>query len=266
MIFQGRLTYFVIAFIALGFMLLNAGVLFAIQQTRRAVSLAAAEAARPADLSFTLVRDEGCKECFDASVLPKALTQSGAVKITSEKTLSNLSEEGKSLLNQYAPTRLPMVIIKGEIKKALEKLPSFETLGEQKNEALLITKFPPPYLDLKTGAVKGLLTLTYLIEKRCEECYEVTSHKAILGNLGLNPSKEEIVDQADAQGKQLIARYAIAKLPTIIIQGDTDEYPVLRQVWDAVGTVAKDGAFVFRTTESMGTYFDLKQGKAIIKK
>ena len=63
------------------------------------------------------------------------------------------------------------------------------------------------------------------------------------------------------QGKSLIDKYKIEKVPTIILTGDVETYISLTQVWKQVGSVETDGTYVFRSVEQMGKYRDLTTGK-----
>ena len=100
-----------------------------------------------------------------------------------------------------------------------------------------------PYLSIK------LISLT---DESCSDCYDASIHKQILSRLGLVISEEEEIDVSTENGKKLIEKYEINAVPTIIIQGDAEEYPALAQVWSQVGTVEDDGSYVFRKIEAMG--------------
>ena len=90
-------------------------------------------------------------------------------------------------------------------------------------------------------------------------------HKQILTSpqsFAILLDKEETFDVSDATGKELILRYNITQVPTIIISDEAGAYPssqALRQFF----SVEKDGYYIFRTAQVMGTYKDLAAGQVV---
>ncbi len=264
------MAYKILLGVVAALMILNAGLLFDTQRTRWATVKAAEEAAKPAEVSFTLIKPKDCKECFDAAAALGQLQENPGVKVKEQKIVTLGEDTANTLIAQYAITRLPAVVVQGDTEKLLLKIPSLSQAGssvpsgtELKDKTLVMTKFPPPYFDLTSKAVKGLLKVTYITVSSCKDCYDVQLHKLALGNLGITASNEVTVSQSSDAGQKLIARYGIQKLPTVVLTGDMAEYPILKQIWSSVGSIAKDGAYVFTALESMGTYKDLKTGKIV---
>ena len=74
--------------------------------------------------------------------------------------------------------------------------------------------------------------------------------------------KEEAYDISDAKGKELIAKYNITKVPTIILSEEIKAYPsstALNQFFSA----EKDGSYVFRKMDDVGTYRDLALNQVV---
>ena len=124
-----------------------------------------------------------------------------------------------------------------------------------------------PYYDLKTLKVRGLVTLTYLTDKSCTSCYNVSIHKSIFGNplgFAMKIVNETTYDISDPTGKALIDKYKITNVPTVIMKGDPAAYARLTAVWPQVGTVDSDGSYVFRNVGLLGVvYMNLTSGKIV---
>jgi hypothetical protein len=76
--------------------------------------------------------------------------------------------------------------------------------------------------------------------------------------------EESIVDTGSDEGKQLLDKYDIENVPTIILDGDLEVYDNFKAVWENVGTIEDDGTYVFRTITAMGqgiVYNDLAAGE-----
>lgn len=123
----------------------------------------------------------------------------------------------------------------------------------------------PPFLNLTTGKLKGLVNVVYLTDGSCAECYNVSQHKEVLTNpegFDITLDKEESYDISDAKGKELIAKYNVTKVPMVILSDEVSVYPsslALKQFF----SVEKDGSFVFRTAEAVGTYKDLTTNQVV---
>ena len=137
---------------------------------------------------------------------------------------------------------------------------------KEKDNTLVLRKTNPPFKDVATGQIKGNPDLIYLMDKTCNECYNVSIHKSILvSNFGMTFDTEKYVDVSSKEGKQLIMKYSIEKAPTIIISKDAQEYPNFETIWKEAGDTAKDGNYVFRNLDLLQgmAYKDLKSGNIL---
>ena len=92
----------------------------------------------------------------------------------------------------------------------------------------------------------------------------MATQKPILSRFGMVFSAEKTVDVADKEGKNLIKKYAITNVPTIILSPETKKYHSIAKVWPQVGTIEKDGSFIFRKMETIrANYRDLKTSNLI---
>ncbi len=214
-------------------------------------------------VSVVSIVDSECKECSSMNDVLSAFRASN-VEITSAKSVEYDSEEGKELISKYNIRRIPTLVISAEIKEyenIASVLPRLNATEVDGNYALHTNTVP--YLDLNTKKVVGLATLTLLSDSSCTECYNVSLHKSIIPNFGVVVTKEFSYDVSSSDGKKIVNKYNITKIPTIILSSESKEYPNFVQVWDSVGTREPDGSFVFRRTEVMGIYKDLSSNEIV---
>ena len=220
------------------------------------------ELKRPAELDVTIVAETSCRECFNVSTFLENLKKQN-VKIKSEKIVERMSAEGEALIKKFNIIKVPTVILSGELEKdeALQKILS--QLGEIRGSDFVLKGIGGPYVLTATGEIKGEMKLTMLTDPTCVKCYDVRVHESIIKQFGATPTVE-LVDSRAVEGKNLIEKYGIKLLPTIVLRGDFEAYPELNNVWPQVGTVEKDGARIFRQgVKGMGVYKDLTTGKVI---
>ncbi len=115
---------------------------------------------------------------------------------------------------------------------------------------------PPPYQEIPSGKLKGMATLGGLVDPSCKECYDVRIHEAILGKYGVRFREISYYNYTQPEGKDLISKYGITFVPTMIVDGEMDEYynfTPLKEVWDQVGSNETDGWHVFRNATALGS-------------
>ena len=100
--------------------------------------------------------------------------------------------------------------------------------------------------------------ITYVLPDECKSCYAVSIHKHLLARSGLPIVKENYVLISSAEGKELIEKYGITKVPTVIVRGRDNG--VLADSFEKI-----DGVYVFKDMEQLTnvTYFDIAAGKIV---
>jgi hypothetical protein len=136
-------------------------------------------------------------------------------------------------------------------------------LGEVIDDIFVFRQLIPPYIEVASGNLRGQFSLVYLTDDSCDECYDVTLHDMALTNLGLKPQSSQTIDVSSSDGQDLVDKYDITLVPTVVMNGDLSEYSSLQQVWPVVGTIADDGAYIFTGMNEMGTHRDLETGDII---
>ncbi len=104
------------------------------------------------------------------------------------------------------------------------------------------------------------LELTIITEESCKDCFNLNP---ILDNLkkeNIKISSSQAIDSATAEGKQLITKLGIKKLPTFLVKGELQKNSVLAQFFSKTGDTI-DGTFVFRQVG--GPYLDVAAGKVL---
>lgn len=191
-------------------------------------------------LTVTVLMPPDCDDCFDSSAFAAAIRQLPLVNVTENKVAYD-SEEGKALIETHKLTRAPAAVITGEIENV--SIPGFN----KTETAYFFTDTPPPYYDLGQKRVIGRVAVTFITDKGCALCFNITAFGDQLKQVGVTMSSRTPLDAADETAKQLIKKYAITKLPAMLLSGDALQYEVVKQAWQKVGSQESDGTLVLRT-------------------
>ena len=217
-------------------------------------------------VTATIIKDDTCEQCADLSPILTSLQQLGIV-IVSEDELDRSTAKGKALIEKYDIKVLPTLLFSKDLESyGNEITTNWFQVGTVENDGTYITRTSnPPFINLTTNKVQGLVTMIKLLDKSCVDCYDPNDfHKPILERMGVVFEQEKSVDISSAQGKDLIAKYKIDQVPTILLTGDVETYPVLVRAWQTVGTKETDGTYIFRKVEvARQTYKDLTTNKVV---
>ena len=194
------------------------------------------ELAKPANLQLTIITDKNCKDCFSIAQTADSIKKAN-VNILKEEELDISS--AKALISKYGIKVIPTIIITGEINKT-----NFGDF-EEKGNALVFAKQAPPYTDAVSGKILGKVSLIHLKDKSCDKCTDLTT---IIDGLKQSAKivDEKTLDISSSEGKELIKKYSIEQVPTLILSNELSVYTTISQGWSNVGTVEKDGSYVVR--------------------
>lgn len=195
--------------------------------------------AGPAPLSLAVtVLGNDCVDCWDSTAALAFLAQQKNLNVTS---LTNVTiADSAELAAQYNITRLPAIVITGETTNLT--IQNFESNGE----ALVFSQSPPPYYSLAEKRYVGKISLTVLDEQTCPVCFNMTALVEQLEQSGIKITRKSLVMPSSVEGKALLAKYSIERLPSIILSKDALEYDFVAQVWPQVGSQEQDGNLVLR--------------------
>lgn len=211
-------------------------------------------------VSATIIEASNCDNCTDVNLLLNQLKSSGVV-IQSETTLNEI--DGRSLINNYGIKTLPSLILSKDaseydlIKKNWASLGSVETDGN-----LVLRNLVPPYKNLETGKVDGLVTLTYVVDSSCAQCYNVSVHKQILKGYGIIVVDEKTYDVKTNEGLAYAKQNNITLVPTMVLSSDAKLYAAFYRVFIQVAQ-EYNGNLIFTSLGLMGNYKDITTGKVI---
>lgn len=214
-------------------------------------------------VSITYIIDSSCEKCLDLSDISSLLKKQG-VFIKEEKFIEYNSKEGRDLIEKFKVRQAPAVLISKDInyydnvKSALIQSGAKETEGYYAVHSTV-----PPYRDISNDKIVGLVDVTYLTNNECLVCYDVIVNRNVLLRFGIAIDEENTYDLNSIEGKQLIQKYKISKVPIIVLSPDAKYYPSFEQVWKSVGTIENDGWFIMRNPEAIGTYWDLERNKVV---
>ncbi len=223
--------------------------------------LKTSEKERPANLHLALITND-CDNCYDMTNAVSFIKRQTSVKIITEKNLTYTDKEAQELVSENNIKSLPALVITGETLQD-NVMPLWNSMGAEFVGNVVIVSDIPPYYSLDEQKVVGLVQVIKLTDNSCAECYDVENHMAILPRFGIYVDKSIPYDISSANGKTLVQKYNITKVPTIVLSSDASVYSALDNVWGDVGTVESDGWYVFRAVEQMGIYKDLSQNKII---
>jgi len=213
-------------------------------------------------VTSTVISEASCKECPKLSLIVNNLEQAGVV--ISEKRNLN-ADEAKDLLVTYNITKLPSLILSSEFSnyELASNWQLLDHIAVDKNYVLDLQS--PPYYDLKTKKIPGLVTVTTINDAICTNCYNATQvHLPIILRFGVYVKNEKSLDASSAEAVQLIQKYKITSLPTVLMSKEAVDYTGLVNAWKDVGSIESDNVMIFRKNEILGlAYKDLATGKIV---
>ena len=205
----------------------------------------AKEAARPAVIELVIITANNCDDCYDINAVVDVVESTG-VDITKKKEIDFSSKEAKSLIKKYGIERIPTLILTGELDKSRSLTVKFKDIGEEKQDAYIFTKLEPPFIETSNGKIRGKISLIHLKKDDCVDCSDLTPLLAQLSESGLKFKEQKEINIDSSEGKNLISKYAIKKVPTLIMDKEAEVYQNIAQSWSQVGSVENDGMYVMR--------------------
>ena len=186
----------------------------------------------------------------------------GPIAEISDETANNF----KVGIKKYSIDFVPTIILSKDAAAYGIIQQAWAQIGSKETDGSYVLRVPsPPFINLTTGKLRGIVNIIYLTDISCTECYDVSQHKKILVNsqsFAVKLEKEETYDISDAEGKELIRKYNITQVPTVILSDEINAYPSI-QVLKQFYSIEKDESYVFRTVSVVGTYKDLINKKIV---
>ncbi len=209
-------------------------------------------------VTVTLLTTPDCEGCRDIHSMVTALEKVLTIREFNEVAYD--SEEARGLIEQYNLLFVPTLLLSEDVQVYEGFADLWSNYGTvEEGGTFVLRNSIPPYINITTGVVEGIVDITYLTDESCATCYDVTIHKPILAGFGVVFGNEETVDINSDEGKALLQKYDITKVPTIILSPEVASYTAVTQVWEAVGIVADDGSHIFTNMAQLqgANYTDL---------
>lgn len=206
-------------------------------------------------VTMTRLVDTSCTECFNISLIESQMTQAGII-VKKVETIEVNSEKGKELVEKYNITKIPTLLFNKELLAYEQIQQVWKDFGtEEKDGTLVLRTLNPPYKNVKTGKLEGSVTLTYVVDKNCADCFETSAYNKLLkDSFSLHVKEEKTIDASTKEGKDLLKKYNITKIPTVMLSPEASAYPTLSTAWAQVGTSESDGTYVFREVGQLESY------------
>ena len=102
------------------------------------------------------------------------------------------------------------------------------------------------------------LDLIVITDAACRDCFDLNSIIDSVKKENVKIGSSRTIDRASEEGKLLIKKFAIKKLPTFLTQGELTKNSVIAKFFSQAGDVINDN-FVFR--QDSGPYVDTATGK-----
>ena len=178
--------------------------------------------------------------------------------------MAKLTAYAKELARKFAINKTPVLIVTENVRQYPQVSQLWERIPLTEKEGLLIIDpLLPPYKDLTNNSIRGLVNAIFLNDTSCNDCYDVVgTNKQLLEGGGVVLAAEKVVDISSKEGKDLITKYNITKVPAGLLSPEMSEYITIAQVWSQLGTIEKDGWFVERNVDLLGTSKDLSNSTA----
>jgi hypothetical protein len=208
-----------------------------------------------------------------------------------QRVLIYPNDDARALVEKYNITRLPVVIFSKEVAEhpnlldiyyrcdvdktadgsltlQADPLSFIQDTGcrlENASDDSILVHPDPPYFDIRTGTVGPAVTIIELSDKDCARCYNAAIHAQNLSDFFLwTYNMTRSIDIDSDEGRQLITKYNITTIPTVLLRGDYAQYPLFREAWRGLGIIAPDGTAIFMSNDRLGLpYKDLRSGKIL---
>ncbi len=114
---------------------------------------------------------------------------------------------------------------------------------------------PVPVVAAATSAPLPQVQLTLLLLDSCKDCFDPSTVKPALDEMGLNVTSTGKVEYNSSEGNALASKYGVLKLPTFLLFGQTKDSAAFAQAAGQIGRYASDGTFVLEAVPPV--YYDV---------
>ncbi|MBI1972402.1 hypothetical protein HYS50_00160 [Candidatus Woesearchaeota archaeon] len=107
----------------------------------------------------------------------------------------------------------------------------------------------------------AVIQVIKLTTNECEDCFDIEKAVTAVKNQNVNITEETLLDGGSQEAQELVKKYNIAKLPTLVIQGELNKSESLMKFYENNGVVIDANTSIY--TNIQPPYYDVQQGKVI---
>ncbi len=216
-------------------------------------------------VKVTYVNDKDCEECISHEGFINQLKKAG-VSVVDEETFNYPDEEAKKMIKLYDIKKIPTFILSDELSAYEKIIDDWDEIGKINDDGSYVaTQIAAPYRDITSNKIKGLVTATILVDKNCRDCLDTVILQEFLNKLPLTYKEKKVLDISFNEALNLINKYKIETIPTLILDEETAYYPNLKSLWRKVGSIDEDGSYVLDDLSifKQGTFKNIETGKIV---
>jgi hypothetical protein len=202
----------------------------------------------------------GCDECWKVDDFLANMKKDN-VMIERTLFLEPNSSEALQLIEKYNITKLPTVIFSPKLADYAHVVPRWMVIGSKEQDGSFVLRTPnTPYVEMPSGRVRGVIEMIELVDATCMGCHDTSLQKtAMERQFGATFGKVTRYDVSSPEGRQLVTKYNITAVPTVLLSPEAEVNGMLTSVWIQLGTFESDGWMVFRNIQTISgaTWKDL---------
>lgn len=204
-------------------------------------------------VDITLFNNTSCIECTTLDWYLEVYKKAW-VNFWNIRKIDYKSWEWKTHSQEYDVKKLPFIIFSKELSQYETISNSWDrTFGYKNNEWEFIpTDIIPPYFDIKSQKIEGLIDMIYIWNDSCEKCYTLNNIQSILSQFWLKFQNIKVHDNNWKIAKELIKKYNIEVSPVIILSAETNLYKNFAYFWKSIWTIEEDGKYILRKPNLIG--------------
>ena len=107
------------------------------------------------------------------------------------------------------------------------------------------------------------LEVTKILLSDCEECFDIETALESIKKQNVNVTEERTIYLNENYAKEIIDKYNIEKIPTLIISGETNKTEQLKSFFESIGDFPDERNIIF--TGLKPPYYDVSSAKVIGK-
>ncbi len=194
------------------------------------------------EINVDVIHHKDCFKCFATEHVLDYLIKKG-LNLTIKENYIQDSEEYAELVEKLGITKLPVVVLSGNLKG----LDNILTVFEKRDEYLIFEAAEPAFYYIPSKKFIGYVDLIYLKDKECKVCSKLGAFIEDMDTkMGVTFTEKKAVYPDSKEGKELIKKYNIKKVPSLIFTRELLEYSYIAKSWDKIGSIESDGALVLR--------------------